>query len=212
MYINPYGKSAKKVTLTLKCIETNPSGSAFKYTAHFTYDNKNATPVYVPIGPDNKMTSSAPFTGTQTTEFKPGYNVVDFQFNGQKLTWSVKTNDGTSQKSISEAYASSSSTKCTGRTGNAVTTSAGIIEEDNTLGKTGLYPNPATTKVVIDNVGLGAEKTLTVFDMDGRSVIVPVSRKGSQQVELDVRNLQKGIYYIRLQKEGNYQTLSFIKL
>src|SRR4029079_13277375 len=95
LYVNPYGSSAKKVVLQLKCVEqlTVKNLTGYKYVAHFSYENKNATAVYVPIGSDNKITSSKPFGGIQPTVFLPGVNYVDFYFDGQKLTWDLKTNE-----------------------------------------------------------------------------------------------------------------------
>ncbi|MFM7902494.1 MAG: MBG domain-containing protein, partial [Bacteroidota bacterium] len=54
LYVNPKGQGAKKINVSLVCVDTvsnHPSG--FPFLARFQWENQNNTPVYVPLGPTN---------------------------------------------------------------------------------------------------------------------------------------------------------------
>jgi hypothetical protein len=184
----------------------------YKYVAHFTYTNSNATPVYVPVGPNNKITSTQPYSGSQTILFLPGTNAAaPFKFNGQKLTWDLVTNDGISKKSVSQAYANSSSPKCKALGQTVVTNAtADIVPEGDE--KTLLYPNPTDSRLWIATTGIGLGKSIAVSDAEGRSVDVPIFQRTLKQIGLDVSGLRTGVYFIRLINGGTVKTLSFVKL
>lgn len=66
-----------------------------------------------------------------------------------------------------------------------------------------LYPNPITDKLIIDSQD---EEILQIdiYDMNGRSIIL--EKVGSTHAELNVSNLQKGLYLIKVQtKAGDYK-------
>jgi hypothetical protein len=75
----------------LEFVADNGDGT---FTAYFGYDNRNATAVTIPVGPDNGF-SPEPFNRGQPTVFKPGvstpYPKSAFRvvFPGGKLTWSL---------------------------------------------------------------------------------------------------------------------------
>ncbi len=214
LYINPYGPHTKKVSLKLKCIEQlKTPKNGFRYIAHFSYQNKNATPVYIPIGPDNKITGCNSYSGVQPVVFQPGTNYVDYYFNGEKLTWSIRSKEGVSKKTVSESHANKNSPKC-----KAVATQAGIINNNASLlkdekadGEMRLYPNPAANRLVVTNFDVKKEKGLMVFDAQGRSYVVKVTGRSGQLLELDISTLQKGVYFIKI-KNDRGKPLSFIKL
>jgi hypothetical protein len=185
----------------------------YKYIAHFTYENKNTVPVYVPLGADNKITSNQPFSGVPPVVFLRGINKVSFKFNGQRLTWSVKTNDGTSKKSVSEISANASSPKCkalTNNISNSLTTT--VLDDENAPAGASLFPNPATTRLWITYKGMGISKSLSVVDAEGRTFEVKVVQRTGQQTVLDVSGLQKGVYFIRISSGNDMKTMPFIKL
>ena len=113
LYINPKGGSAKKIKPILNCVDTlvgHPSG--FAYVAHFSYENANSTPVYVPIGSDNIITALGSYSGVQPMLFTPGGGNFDIYFDGLKLTWTVKTYQGNSKTAVA-SDASVGSARCT---------------------------------------------------------------------------------------------------
>ncbi|HUP11877.1 MAG TPA: S8 family serine peptidase [Niastella sp.] len=212
LYVNPYGSLAKKVLLKVVCVEAlyrHPSG--FKYVIHFTYENRNATPVYVPVGKNNLITSAKAYGGTLPVIFKPGVNGVDIYFNGDKLTWSLITTDGISKKTASSAMASSTTTKCKA-TGAGVITNATENGAEETNGKLMVYPNPAITKLTVTGLQAGTEKTMVIYNSEGKTFVVPAVRKNGNQTELAIAALQKGLYFIRTRQGTSYRTIAFLKL
>lgn len=212
LYVNPYGSSAKKVTIVLKCVEVLPNTlSGFKYIAHFSYNNSNATPVYVPIGVDNKITSVAAYSGIQPTIFKPGVNYVDYYFNGQKLTWAIRTNEGVSKKTVSEVTAISSSTKCKALSESSINT---LIDLDiDAVASDKLYPNPATNTLwILSNDFTNKQKNITIMSTTGVMYQPKIKIHNGGAIEIDISALQKGVYFIRMKEKDKIKTLSFIKL
>ena len=200
------------MVLQLKCVEqlTVKNLTGYKYVAHFSYENKNATAVYVPIGSDNKITSSKPFGGIQPTVFLPGVNYVDFYFDGQKLTWDLKTNEGSSKKSVSEVSANSSSPKC-----KAVQS---VVNEENNIYEKSLlpvklYPNPASTSLwIVSNGFSDKQKSITIMSVAGASYQAKIKSQDVNTVEVDIAVLPKGIYFVRIKDKDQVSTLKFIKL
>ncbi len=94
----------ERVSPILECVTDNGGGT---YTAFFSSLNRNATPVTIPIGGDNKFTPSPQDRGQPTT-FQPGrtpywpnaaFSVV---FGGSNLVWTLRapgTSGGTSTAS-----------------------------------------------------------------------------------------------------------------
>jgi hypothetical protein len=90
-------------------VTNHPSG--FGYIAHFSYENPNSTPVFVPRGPDNQLTSEGSFSGLQPELFNPGIGYFDIYFDGRKLKWVVRTYENNQNSSVA-TEASSSSARC----------------------------------------------------------------------------------------------------
>ncbi len=212
LYINPFGNGAKKVIVKLECVEKlGTPVNGMSYVAHFSYDNKNKTPIFVPIGIDNKIVTSDGYFGNQPQLFLPGTNYFDILFTGNKMTYTLTTMESAHKTAVA-SDASSSSGRCK-KLGNEKAQDLLFIEEAS-IQKEGIYPNPAEGKVtVISNLVSNKNRTMAVYDAAGRSNTVKVLRTvDGQKAELDVSGLKKGLYFIRLQMGYSYKTLSFIKM
>ncbi len=100
LYINPKGSGADDVDTYLECVEDR--GASYtpanrRYVARFYAKNTNSTPVYVPIGVNNKLSSTGSFDGSQQAViFLPGNGTTRFNvpFDGVQLKWELKTYEG----------------------------------------------------------------------------------------------------------------------
>ena len=226
-YINPKGNGAKKLRPYLDCVEEvlNPSSPSRRYIAHFYCINDNATPLYVPVGPDNKLTSAGSFDNSlQTVVFNPGTTYCNVPFDGVTLKWEITTYE-TTHKTAASSNASSTSNRCN----NTVTKSANPvitdlvtkekeavkIVEKATLPGNGVhvYPNPARDMAAIYfSKEVISEKGLLLYDSYGRLYPVKVLRKISEgTIEIDLSRLVSGIYFIRVKLAEGYKTISITK-
>ncbi len=220
LYINPKGSGADDVDTYLECVEDR--GASYmpanrRYVARFYAKNTNSTPVYVPIGVNNSLSSAGSFDGSQQpVVFLPGNGTTRFNvpFDGVTLKWQLKTYEGNYLKTES-VTASSSSVKCAINYAPAArgATDESNYEEPPTTAKTSLYPNPATNRVIIITAeSVQSEKGIFLYDVYGRYYPVKVIRRISEHsFELDVSGLLNGVYLIRVRGENGYQTLRFVK-
>ena len=83
LYVND--DNGKNVNPKLDCVElltNDPSG--FKYAAHFSYQNPNATVVYVPLGTNNKITTTGNYSGQLPTIFNPEADSLKYILTAQR--------------------------------------------------------------------------------------------------------------------------------
>jgi hypothetical protein len=170
--------------------------------------------VYVPIGPDNKLTSTGSFDGSnQLVIFTPGTTRFDVPFDGVKLTWELRTYE-TNKKTSVASDASSTSGKCSinyttsarGETG-AVTVAEIPVEQQLTL-----YPNPASHTTVVKGISIGSEKGMSLFDASGKKYQVRISKTiPGRSVELDLSGLTPGIYFLQVNTANGNQTVRIVK-
>ena len=215
LYVNPKGAGAKKLRPYLDCVEEviNPVSPSRKYIAHFYCENTNATPVYVPIGNENKITSTGSYDNSQQPViFMPGTTSFDIPFDGSQLTWELKTYESNKKTSVA-SNASSTSNKC--NSNNSTTGARGVtVSETVSVAKESIsvYPNPAKNKVqVISNSGSFDERSFQLFDAVGKSYPVRATRISGQFYELDIASLHQGIYFIRMSIGGELRTVRIIK-
>jgi hypothetical protein len=210
LYVNPFGSGARNIKITLTCItQIAPDANGFTYIANFKYENPNATAVYVPVGTNNLVTSTGKFENKlQPVVFLPGTGTWQARFDGNKITWSVRTWYGTCL-TLSSAYATSTSAKCTKS-----------YEVDNTEelvssvkpGEPIAYPNPTTDKVYI-TVGNRTvlEKGVLISDFTGKIVSAKISNTEGPLMEIDLTGLKPGVYFIRLNFEQEQKLFRIIK-
>jgi hypothetical protein len=206
----------------LDCINQltgDPSG--FGYVAHFSYQNPNATAIYVPKGTDNSLTALGTYSGVQPEVFLPAGGKFDVYFDGLKLTWTVKTYEGSTKTAVS-ADASSASTKCA--TGARVISSASsqaiistedvALQGETLLPKAGVYPNPVTDRLSIwlSNNTAVTDRDIIIYDLAGRVVkIKKVSHSTTNVFVLDMSNLISGVYLVKIKTGKGYVTAKIIK-
>jgi hypothetical protein len=217
LYVNPKGANAKKLRPYLDCVEEVPGAPANRrYIAHFFCENTNATPVYVPIGIDNKITSRGSFDASgQPVLFMPGTSRFDIPFDGAQLSWELRTYE-TNKKTSIAGVASSSSNKCnfnyttSTRQGGVSINTEPLIEMNE---RVELYPNPVKNRVLVKSPYSSInDKSLMLFDAAGRNYPVKVSKRVSEkQVELDLSSLVSGIYFLKMTVPDGYKTLRIIK-
>ncbi len=216
LYVNPKGPGAKKLRSQLDCVVevTNPLPGKFKYIARFVCINDNATTLYVPIGPDNKLSSlGGSFDGSnQPLIFKAGNTKFEVPFDGNKLTWELKTYESTHKTSVA-SDASNGSNKCS----NLVVASRSSviinqIEEAETF-DAAVFPNPATNRIILQvKDGVPDEKSIVIYDVNGRTYPLKISRRISNtSVEIDISKMQKGYYHLRLKSTKGYKFIRFVK-
>jgi hypothetical protein len=219
LYVNPYGPGSKKVKIKIECVElvaNNPSG--LNYVAHFSYDNKNNTPYYVPIGEDNEISAAGVYSEKQPEVFLPDAHTFDIHFDGKPIRWTLTTNDKTT-KSKEVTDAKSASDKCDDKTKEKSSkedalTEGGITEVQKLLEKSAIYPNPVRDKLTLTSAThIVSEQDVTVNDVSGRHVKLKGVRKISSNIlEMEVSTLQRGVYFLRLKTIDGFKTFRFVKL
>lgn len=216
LYVNPKGPGAKKLRPYLDCVEEliNPPSLSRRYIAHYFCENTNATVVYVPIGPDNKLSSAGSFDASnQPVIFMPGTTRFDVPFDGVKLTWELRTYE-TNKKTSVASDASSTSGKCSI---NYPTSARGesnvvIVTEMPIEQQLSLYPNPVDHKAIVTGVSIGSEKSMRLFDASGKRYDVRISKSiPGRSVELDLSSLTPGIYFLQVQTTKGNQTVRIVK-
>ncbi len=229
LYVNPKGQGAKKLKPELECVEEimNPLPGQFRYMAHFECENDNATTVYVPIGPDNKLTSSGgSFNGSaQPVIFRPGKTYFDVPFDGIKLTWELRTYESTHKTAVA-SDASSASGRCNNYTASRAVNSGtnvtvaeakepykAAVTEIIPQSNVSVYPNPARDRatIYISNELINGKGVL-LFDTYGRSYPIKITRQISKHaIEIDMSRFISGMYFMRVKVQDGYKTISIIK-
>lgn len=74
-----------------------------------------------------------------------------------------------------------------------------------------LQPNPANSKIIIDSPLLSQQDVIiTIYDTNGRKILRKDISKALSSVELDISNLQSGIYLCKLATSSTQLTKKFI--
>jgi hypothetical protein len=184
--------------------------NGYTFIAYFHYENANSTAVFVPIGTDNIVTGLGRFELSNQPElFLPGGGDWEAQFDGNKVTWAVKSYNGT-HKSSTASYASSTSSKCTKSDEVIIPdeTAASNLQSDVFVA----YPNPTSAKVYI-NLGESkvADKDVVTYDHLGNACPAKIINAAGPVLEMDFSELRSGIYIIRLLVDGEYKFLRIIR-
>jgi hypothetical protein len=206
LYVNPKGAGTKKVRVYLECVDTlvnHPDG--FDYLARFRYENDNATPIYVPVGPDNFLTALGSYTGNPPTVFLPGVHYFDIPFDGLKITWTLKTYN-VNQKSAAASEASSTSNRCNSGSGSRV-----MFQQEESFEDVDVYPNPSGDFVMVRfNTGAGESASIILYDLTGREHVVQTDRNANE-VRMDLSSLINGLYLIRVKTEESERIIRLVK-
>lgn len=207
LYINPKGNGAKKLRPYLECVEvvSNPANPSLRYLARFYCINDNATPLYIPVGTDNKLTSTGAFDGSsQPFIFNPGITRFTVPFSGSTLKWELKTYNS-SQKTATSSTASSTSNRCSGGGRLDITQMEGMNYKE--LPEWTVYPNPARERIAVVT-GEDGTMEFNVYDTKGRQFKANIIPTDNGKIELDISMLPAGMYYIRFK---NGRSVKFIR-
>jgi hypothetical protein len=205
LYVNPDKPGTKAIVPSLDCVTVDNNGI---YTAIFSYKNRNNSPVWVMIGPDNMVSGGGENKNVsqQPIKFEPGTGEWNATFDGSPMTWTVSSqNHG---PKTSQAQIASSNSK------NCNTTKAGEqnLDEDITSGIPSIYPNPVKEKLTIliakqNNI----DDVVRLFNILGKEKIVNINRVSDQKVELDMSNLSPGIYMVQVRYNNKMNVFQVIK-
>jgi PKD repeat protein len=118
--------------------------------------------------------------------------------NGSLATVNVQENASNGCKGVQQSLAV-----------NLVTT--GITQV--TKNELKLYPNPATSMVTLQLTGLAANTPIEValYNVLGQAVIQEQARYNGQHYELNLQDLNPGVYIVKLQAGGKVYTKNFVK-
>jgi hypothetical protein len=226
LYVNPKGSGARKVKPYLDCVEVlNNHPSGYQYVAHFSYQNDNSTPVYVPIGADNNIVTSGTYSGLQPNLFLPGGGKFDIYFNGTMLTWTVKTYE-VNLKTAVATEASSTSSRCSNNTLTSnMTMNVGkplVANSKSGLTSTeanklldnipSVYPNPVTDLVTIQWKNI-SDREVFITDLVGKTYKAKGIRKLSDNsIELNFSEFKTGVYLIKVKGDLQHKVLRIIKM
>jgi hypothetical protein len=226
LYVNPKGPGARKLKPSLDCVEVltnDPRG--FKYVAHFSYENPNPTPVFVPIGDNNSLKAAGSFSGVQPELFLPTGGKFNVYFNGQKLTWTVVSYE-VNQKSSVASSASSTSSKCnfdaltstlllTTEVTADMTSSARYMNASTEEWRPDyirVSPNPVRDLVTINWKDI-SDKEIIILDINGKSYQLPDVRQTSpNSLELNLSGFQAGLYLIKVKSMISSKVVRVIKM
>jgi len=214
LYVNP--DNGSNIVPKLDCVEkltNDPSG--FPYRAHFSYQNKNVTAIFIPIGPNNIFQASGKYSGQQPQLFVPGGGQFVVYFDGLKLIWTVTTFQSGHNSSVSSS-ASSTSSKCSGASNNSITGIAidgTVTEEESTAAKPSVYPNPVTDKLIINipDHDLSAIKEVEAIDMYGKNYRVVTKILSLNSMQINLSGVSSGIYIIRIKLENEFRIFRIMK-
>ncbi len=219
-YVNPKGNGAKKLRPYLDCIEelVNPAPGTLAFVAHFYCINDNSTPLYVPIGPDNLISSAGSFDNSQQAKvFYPGNTYFNVPFDGNTLKWELTTYE-TNKKSATSSNASSGSNRCTYVTSGKTTNPNPVktnpeINKPNVNAMLSVFPNPAGDRTTINIANEQVnEKSLQLFNAQGK--LVPFKVIGSitnNSFVIDLSRLSVGMYFLRVKLETGTKTICILK-
>jgi hypothetical protein len=148
----------------------------------------------------------------------PGTANFDIAFDGTKLIWTVITFNG-NQKTSAASNASSTSSRCSSKTLTTTATmgtASGLRLDslNDQQGKIALYPNPATNTVTIYTNGISvSDRDIQLIDVQGRAFpAARVTKAGPYSIQLDISNLGRGIYWVKIRTGDTFKVLQLIKL
>ena len=194
----------------------DPSG--LPYAAHFSYNNPNATVLYVPIGNNNKITTSGRYSGQQPTVFNVGSGQFKIYFDGTKMTWTLTTYNGNHNTSVA-AVASSTSSKCSSGTGTAQvgiqsSVNGGSTTEVSTSDPAAtVYPNPTRGLVTINLINATMSSSdIQIVDTYGKVYKVIAKKYSDHSLQVDLSNLSSGMYFIRVIADNEFKIFHVVKM
>lgn len=207
LYVNPAGYGTKQVKPIFVCRQTLTTPvNGFYYIAHFTYENQNSTPVYIPVGTKNTTFGCSHDASGQPVLFQPGGGSWAIPYNGGSLSWKITSNKSTG----STGSITATSWNC----GCSYSYQSMMVEDDagtNMDTDLRVYPNPSTGKVFVEFAEApAAGANIEVYSPLGAKLAVIDHWTGDRLVELDFSSLGPGMYVINVIKESGLEVRTVI--
>ena len=72
-----------------------------------------------------------------------------------------------------------------------------------------IYPNPATSKIILSNLNASDQTNVSITTSDGQMLIQNIYHK-QEKIEMDISALSAGIYIIKIQTNKGVETKKLI--
>jgi hypothetical protein len=199
-------------------VEVTDPGSVYPYIAYFRYENGNPFDIYIQKGsPENIITGDGSFdASSQPDLFLSGGGTFTIPFDGNRIIWSISSYESNNKTAVS-SDASSTSGRCQkvegARMADATQNTLDAQISDETTGAIHVYPNPVKDKFIISFAGREENiREIFLIDSQGRYHTVRsqwiLSENG---FEVDLSEVNKGVYLIRLDLENKYEIFRVVK-
>ena len=202
LYVNPAGPGTKQVKPNFICYEvlSAPNGAGYTHIAYFNYENPNATPVYIPVGPNNAFSGSARDASQQPVLFLPGTSApIAVPYMGGALTWQITSNKNNG--TTGSIPANNSNVVC------SAPGQRGMMDEAPEDAELRVYPNPSSGQVFLQLPDGGADAmAVEVYNALGALCPVRVERSSDTVVGIDLSTFGHGIYIIHIVRDGQVET------
>ncbi len=223
LYVNEIGNGLKKIRTYLDCVVNNSDDPEYPLIARFFYENTNDFDIYIEPGVENYLISEGTYELIEPVPnvFYAGGGIFEVAFDGNKLTWVVISFDSNSgHKTSVSTDASSTSGRCSTAGARIADSSLGTANaesmEDELLFQNGsivIYPNPVKDKFIIRFAGEQEKvQDIFLFDSQGKYHILKAHWITSENgYEVDLSQMNSGLYLIKLDLENSQQIYRVIK-
>ena len=196
------GSPALVITPTSLTFEDVPVGSN-SIVQSYTISGTNLTAGVTIVPPTGYEISKTNFTASNPVTF----TIAELAFNQTVYVRFSPATTGLNSANITHTSSGSNNPNLavTG-TGTPVTS---ILQENATNSLVNLFPNPATDKLFLTiNTNTGDYKTIEITNIYGQKIY---SKNCSDNMEVDLVGVSKGIYYLTLKGDGGLYSIKFIK-
>ena len=142
----------------------------------------------------------------------PGRGSFEVPFAGQKLTWTLNSNESDKKTAIA-TEASSTSNRCAS-TSTAAPGSAGVEKDKETITTpdTRVYPNPTSGKLWVTSSQKELKKgDVELYDMQGRQYNITVMQEAPYRSVLNIAGLPAGTYIVKVRSGQEFKLFRIIK-
>ncbi|MDD4829182.1 MAG: choice-of-anchor J domain-containing protein [Bacteroidales bacterium] len=204
-----YGQTLTFSTLTAPTVTTTPTQPADVQSTSATLKGTvtsagNALPSQVVVGFVYSTTTNPVIGATGVLQAEATYSTTDPNFTTQITELASNTNY------FFKAYITNPVTTAYGNEANFIT--LGLLGVDGKEISIMMYPNPATSQTNLIVEGVSGETKIVLSDVQGRilNTINTKAVNGVVEQTIDLNNLAKGVYYIRIQNSYINRTQKLI--
>ena len=209
LFVNPSVGCNDRIKASDICQEpaSIPGEPAITTRLQFTYENRLDIPIYVPIGPNNKLKGNAYYVGSQPELFLPGTHTFEIFTDGGRLQWEIIT-PGCNSASKSANGSNADPCSTSGKTDVTDFDESIVIDE----GISGIYPNPVETSIVFPMHGQRTSFSIKVFNEVGMLMLQKDYPENTYyDVTMDISMLKSGMLYFMVEKNGKREVHRIFK-